>query len=91
MSYTDSQKNLISALIGTKIVPRTKSESLRRSLFAAHERMYGDCMTESDLLLINSALELLVAPAPESGSKEEYRELIEALAATREMLKDAQA
>ncbi len=88
MNYTDDQKNLISALIGTKIAPRTKSESLRRSLYAAHERMYGDMLTASDLLLINSALELLISPTPEEGSKEEYRAMIETLMVTRELLRE---
>ena len=41
--------------------------------------------------VIDSALGLLVTPTPENGSKEEYWELIEALAATRAMLKGAQA
>lgn len=88
MNYTESQKNLISSLLGTKIAPRTKSPSLRRSLEAANERMYGDALTESDLILLGSALELLVAPAPKDESKEEYRELVEALMVTRGMLRE---
>ena len=88
MNYTESQKNLISSLLGTKIAPRTKSASLRRSLEAANERMYGDALTASDLILLSSALELLVAPTPEDESKEEYRDLVEALVVTRGMLRE---
>jgi len=88
MNYTEGQKNLISSLLGTKIAPRTKSPSLRRSLEAANERMYGDALTSSDLILLSSALELLIAPTPEDSSKEEYRELVEALMVTRGMLRE---
>jgi len=41
--------------------------------------MYSDALTESDLILINSALELLTPATPEDSNKEEYRDLIEAL------------
>lgn len=88
MTYTENQKNLISSLLGTRILPRTKSPSLKDSLIAAHARMYSDALTESDLLLIDSALELLVAPTPEDENKEEYRELIEALMVTRGILRE---
>ncbi len=85
MTYTDEQKALISSLLETKIAPRTKSPSLRHSLAGANARMYADALTESDLLLIGSALELLVTNTPESGSKEEWTALIEALMTTRAM------
>ena len=88
MTYTDSQRNLISSLLGTRILPRTKSASLKDALIAAHARMYDDTLTTSDLLLIDSALELLVAPTPEGENKEEYRELIEALMVTRGILRE---
>lgn len=90
MTYTEEQKNLISALIGTKIAPRTKSASLRQSLIVANEHLYSGALDESDLLLINSALELLVSPTPENSSKEEYRAMIEALMVTRGMLKETE-
>ena len=90
MTYTAEQKDLISALIGTKIAPRTSSTSLRRAFLAAHERMYRDALTGSDLILINSALELITPEKPEDSSKEEYRDMIEALMATRSMLKEAE-
>ena len=88
MTYTENQKNLISSLLGTRVLPRTKSPSLKDSLIAAHARMYSDTLTESDLLLIDSALELLIAPTPEEENKEEYRELIEALMVTRSLLRE---
>jgi hypothetical protein len=50
--------------------------------------MYGDALTSSDLILLSSALELLIAPTPEDSSKEEYRELVEALMVTRGMLRE---
>ena len=86
MTYSTEQKDLISALISTKIAPRTKSPSLRQSLVEANGGMYKDTLTASDLILINSALELPVAPTPVDSSKEEYRNLIEALMVTRGML-----
>ncbi len=88
MTYTNSQKNLISALIGTKITPRTKSASLRQSLMLVNEHLYSGELTVSDLILLNSALELLVPDAPEDENKEEYRELIEALMVTRGILRE---
>ena len=91
MSYTTAQKNLISSLIGTKILPRTRSASLKDSLVAAHARMYDDDLTASDLLLLSSALELLITPTPADENKESYREMIEALMVTRAMLADAEA
>ena len=91
MSYTTAQKNLISSLIGTKILPRTRSASLKDSLVAAHARMYDDDLTASDLLFLSSALELLITPTPADENKESYREMIEALMVTRAMLTDAEA
>ena len=90
MNYTDEQKALISSLLETKIAPRTKSPSLRQSLAGANARMYADALTESDLLLIGSALELLVTTTPETGSKEEWTALIQALMTTRSMQPQAQ-
>lgn len=91
MTYTEDQKALISSLLGTKIAPRTKSPSLRQSLVAANERMHAGSLTESDLLLIGSALELLVTMTPENGSKEEWTALVEALTVTRGMLAQAES
>lgn len=88
MTYTAEQKDLISALIGTKIAPRTSTASLRQAFLAAHERMYRDTLTGSDLNLIHSALELITPEKPEDSSKEEYRELIETLMVTRRMLRE---
>ena len=86
MQYTAEQKALISAMIGAKIAPRTRSASLRQALVEANENMYADKLTESDLLLINSALELLLPSSPTDENKEEYRELVEAFVVTRKLL-----
>ena len=90
MKYTNAQKNIISALLQTRIAPRTKSASLRQALLVAHEHMYNDALTESDLILINSALELLTPEKPEDSSKEEYRDLIETLLVTRSMMRESE-
>lgn len=86
MQYTPEQKSLISAMIGTKIAPRTKSDSLRQSLLLANAHMYEDTLSETDLVLINSALELLLPESPMDENKEEYRELLEAFVVSRKML-----
>lgn len=75
MSYTDNQKDLMRHLLGTRIAPHTKYPSLRMSLLKTTERMYDDALTESDLILLNSALELVVTNTPEDGSKESWTEL----------------
>ena len=86
MNYSHDQKALISSLLGTRIAPRTHSESLRQSLCSIQERMYADLLTESDLILLNSALELLLPDNPQDENKEEYRELVELFVVTRKML-----
>lgn len=90
MNYTDNQKDLMRHLLGTRIAPYTKSPSLRMTLLKAIERMYDDTLTESDLILLNSALELVVTNTPENGSKESWTELVELLIATRHMLNEEQ-
>ena len=90
MSYTKDQKDLMRHLLGTRIAPHTKSPSLRMTLLKATERMYDDALKESDLILLNSALELVVTNTPEDGSKESWAELVELLIATRHMLNEAQ-
>ena len=91
MKYTENQKHLMRHLLGTRIAPRTKSPSLRMTLLKAIERMYDDALTESDLILLNSALELIVTDAPDNESKESWTELVELLIATRHMLNEAQS
>ena len=88
MTYTETQKALLSALLETRIAPRTKSPSLRAQLIRAHENISAGALTESDLILINSALELLVTATPEAGSKEEWTDLVELLMTTRRLLAD---
>lgn len=91
MNYTENQKDLMRHLLGTRIAPHTKSPSLRMTLLKAIERMYDDTLTESDLILLNSALELVVTNTPEEGSKESWTELVELLITTRHMLNEAQS
>ena len=86
MNYSYDQKALITALIETRIAPRTRSKSLRQSLISVQARMYADKLTESDLILLNSALELLLPDNPQDENKEQYRELVELFVATRQML-----
>ncbi len=88
MSYTENQKDLMHHLLGTRIAPHTKSPSLRMTLLKAIERMYDDTLTESDLILLNSALELVVTDTPEDGSKESWTELVQLLVTTRHMLNE---
>ncbi len=88
MSYTEDQKDLMRHLLGTRIAPHTKSPSLRMTLLKAIERMYDDTLTESDLILLNSALELVVTDTPEDGSKESWTELVQLLVTTRHMLNE---
>ena len=90
MHYTENQKDLMRHLLGTRIAPYTKSPSLRMSLLKTTEHMYDDALTESDLILLNSALELIVTNTPEDGSKEAWTELVELLITTRHMLNEAQ-
>ena len=48
--------------------------------------MHAGKLTESDLILINSALELLLPASPVDENKEEYRELVEVFVAARTVL-----
>ena len=89
MNYTKDQKDLIYHLLGTRIAPHTKSPSLRMSILKVSERMYDDALTESDLILLNSALELIVTNSPEDENKESWTELVELLVATRHMMHNA--
>lgn len=89
MSYTDEQKALISGVIGTQILGRTRSEKLRESYFAVHRHLHEGRLDRDDLRRIESALELVTPQSCQSCSKEGYRDLIETLMATRLMLREA--
>lgn len=91
MSYTDEQKALISGVIGTQILERTRSEALRASFYAVHEHLHQGRLDRADLKRIESALELVTPHTCQTCNKEGYRELIEALMATRLMLREATA
>ena len=86
MRYTDAQKRYIDGLIRTQIAPETQSDSLRRALSEVCGRMMDDALNSSDLILISCALEMLTPRRPEDSDREEFREIIEALSATRAML-----
>lgn len=90
MNYTKDQKDLMYHLLGTQIAPRTKSPSLRMSMLKAAERMYDDTLTESDLILLSSALELIVTNTPENESKESWTALVELLIVTRAMINETE-
>ena len=87
MCYTAEQKNLISAMIGANFMGRNLSTSLRDSFSRAYRHLENDMLLPEDLKLIASALELIT---PQSCSKEGYRDMIEAIAATHMMLAQAQ-
>lgn len=83
---TSSQKDMIASLLATRILPRTKSPSLQEQIITAAEHLRADALTETDVILLNSAVELLVTSTPENGSKEEWTELVELLIATRKLM-----
>ena len=90
MCYTVEQKNLIGALIGTNILGRKLSSSLRDSFSRAYLNLENDKLLPEDLKLIASALELITPNSCQSCNKEGYRDMIEALTATQMMLSQAQ-
>ena len=90
MCYTVEQKNLIGALIGTNILGRKLSSSLRDSFSRAYLNLENDKLLPEDLKLIASALELITPNSSQSCNKEGYRDMIEALTATQMMLAQAQ-
>lgn len=91
MCYTTEQKNLIGAMIGANFMGRSLSPDLRNSFNRAYADLEADALTARDLRLIKSALELITPQSCQSCSKEGYRDMIEALNATRRMLSEAEA
>ena len=89
MCYTAEQKNLIGALIGANFMGRNLSTSLRDSFLRAYSHLENDMLLPEDLKLIANALELITPQSCQSCSKEGYRDMIEAIAATRMMLSHA--
>lgn len=83
---TKSQKETTASLLVNRILPRTKSASLQDQIVTAIEHLRADSLTETDAILLCSALELLVTSTPENGSKEEWTELVELLIAARRLL-----
>ena len=82
---TEAQKALTSSLLLTRILPRTKSESLQEQIFAADEHLQAGALTETDIILLNSAIELLVSSTPQNDSKEEWTELVDLLISIRKL------
>ena len=89
MCYTAAQKNLIGAMIGANFMGRNLSASLRDSFSRAYRHLENDMLLPEDLKLIASALELITPQSCQSCSKEGYRDMIEAIAATHMMLAQA--
>ena len=83
---TENQKALVASLLLTRILPRTKSTSLQAQIITANDHLQADALTETDIILLNSALELLVTTTPQNESKEEWTELVELLISLRNLL-----
>lgn len=82
---TEAQKALTSSLLLTRILPRTKSASLQEQIVVANEHLQEGALTETDIILLSSAIELLVSSTPQNDSKEEWTELVELLIALRKL------
>ena len=82
---TEAQKALTSSLLLTRILPRTKSESLQEQIVVANEHLQEGVLTETDIILLRSAIELLVSTTPQNESKEEWTELVELLISIRKL------
>ena len=91
MCYTNEQKNLIGAMIGANFMGRQLSPGLRDSFNHAYVALESNSLSAKDLRLIESALDLLTPQNCQTCNKEGYRDMIEALAATRRMLSEATA
>ena len=83
---TADQKALTASLLLTRILPQTKSESLQEQIIAANDHLQNDALTETDIILLNSAIELLVSTTPQNDSKEEWTELVELLISIRKLI-----
>mgnify|MGYP006872976650 CR=1 FL=1 len=82
---TDTQKALTASLLLTRILPRTKSDSLQEQIVVANEHLQEGALTETDIILLSSAIELLVSSTPQNDSKEEWTQLVELLIALRKL------
>mgnify|MGYP007069890277 FL=1 len=82
---TEAQKALTSSLLLTRILPRTKSKSLQEQIVVANEHLQEGALTETDIILLSSAIELLVSSTPQNDSKEEWTQLVELLIALRKL------
>ena len=91
MCYTDEQRILIGAMIGANFMGRNLSPDLRDGFTRAYADLESKNLTTRDLRLIQGALELMTPRSCQSCNKEGYRDMIEALYATRRMLSEAEA
>lgn len=82
-----SQKHLITHLVTTRILPRTRSDSLQEQVVTALEHLADDKLTAGDAILLESAMELVVSETPENENKEGWRDLVEALLTLRGLRK----
>ena len=91
MCYTNEQKALIGGVIGSHFMGRNISQSLRDSFAQAYAHLQTDKLSAADLRRIESALAFLTPQTCPTCNKEGYRDMIEALMATRLMLREVSA
>ena len=78
-------------MIGSHFMGRNISQGLRDSFAKAYSHLQTDKLDANDLRRIESALEFLTPLTCPICNKEGYRDMIEALMATRLMLREASA
>ena len=91
MCYTNEQKALIGGVTGSHFMGGNISQKLRDSFAQAYAHLQTDKLDAADLRRIESALAFLTPQTCPTCNKEGYRDMIEALMATRLMLREALA
>ena len=86
MRYTEEQKALIGGVISVQVLGRHLSDSLRQLLSEVYAHLQANQLTDRDLRVIESALELVTPRQCSDGTMEEYRDLIGTLMVTRRMI-----
>ena len=86
MSYTEEQKTLIGGVISVQVLGRHLSDSLRQLLSEVYAHLQTNQLSDRDLRVIASALELVTPQHCSDCAMEEYRDLIGALMVTRRMI-----
>lgn len=87
MCYTSAQKDFIGGIIGSHFMGRNISPQLRDSFRTAYAHLEADKLDVRDLRRIESLLEFITPQTCQTCNKEGYRDLIEALMATRLMIR----